>query len=256
MKVTRIRHAWPEQKGFFLERPRGAGEYILLHFWQPMHLLCGGEMLITKPDACIIFSPDTPQKFYNDTHDMVHDWIHITGDAAEALDSYGLRPDRIYYPENCGFITEIVREMETEFFACNLYYERLLDTKLHELFAKISRHVVQKCTGVLVDPAVAESLKALRQSLFSSLEEEISVPQMARRVGLSESRFYVLYKSLFGIAPMHDIIYARIERAKNLLSARTYSVSEVAKLAGYTNEYHFIRQFKKVAGVTPGQYMR
>lgn len=117
MKVTQIRHAWPEQKGFFLERPRGAGEYILLHFWQPMHLLCGGEMLITKPDACVIFSPDTPQKFYNDTHDMVHDWIHITGDAAEALDSYGLRPDRIYYPENCGFITEIVREMETEFFA-------------------------------------------------------------------------------------------------------------------------------------------
>lgn len=55
---------------------------------------------------------------------------------------------------------------------------------------------------------------------------------------------------------MRDIIYARIERAKNLLSARTYSVSEVAKLAGYTNEYHFIRQFKKVAGVTPGQYMQ
>lgn len=102
-------------EGVLLERPRGAGEYILLHFWQPMHLLCGGEMLMTKPDACIVFSPDTPQKFYNYTHDMVHDWIHITGDAAEALDSYGLKPDQIYYPENCGFITEIVREMETEF---------------------------------------------------------------------------------------------------------------------------------------------
>ena len=60
-------------EGVLLERPRGAGEYILLHFWQPMHLLCGGEMLVTKPDACVIFSPDTPQKFYNDTHDMVHD---------------------------------------------------------------------------------------------------------------------------------------------------------------------------------------
>ena len=125
-----------------------------------------------------------------------------------------------------------------------MYYERLLDTKLHELFAKISATLCRSAQGCWLTGGGGEPEGAAAVA-FSSLEEEISVPQMARRVGLSESRFCVLYKSLFGIAPMRDIIYARIERAKNLLSARTYSVSEVAKLAGYTNEYHFIRQFKR-----------
>ena len=254
MKVTRIRHAWPEKKGFSLERPDGAGEFILLHFWQPMSVLVGGTMTATKPNALIIYAPDTPQKFCNHKQDIVHDWVHIAGDVAEALARYGLRPDTVYYPANPSYITPIIREMETEFFARNAYYTDLLDLKLRELFARTARHLEQEYTEPAVDAAVAESLKTLRQETFAALDRPVRVAELARRVGLSESRFYVLYKALFGVPPATDLIYARIERAKNLLARSACSVGEAARQAGYTNEYHFIRQFKSVTGMTPGKY--
>lgn len=254
MEVTQIRHAWPEKKGFHLERPDGAGEYILLHFWQPMSLLVGDSMEVTEPNALIIYAPRTPQRFFNDTQDIVHDWIHITGDVAETLARYGLSPDTVYYPANPSYITPMIREMETEFFAKNAYYADLLDLKLRELFAQTARRLLKEYTEPAVDAATAESLKALRQEVFASLERPVRVAELARRVGLSESRFYVLYKALFGIPPAADLIYARIERAKNLLSQTACSVGEAARLTGYTNEYHFIRQFKRMTGMTPGKY--
>ena len=36
--ITRVRHAWPEKKGFILDRKNGVEEYIFLHFWQPVKI--------------------------------------------------------------------------------------------------------------------------------------------------------------------------------------------------------------------------
>ena len=53
-----------------------------------------------------------------------------------------------------------------------------------------------------------------------------------------------------GIVPA---VLFSIEKAKNLL-LRGESVAHTAELMGYANLFHFIRQFKQIAGVTPGQF--
>jgi YesN/AraC family two-component response regulator len=54
---------------------------------------------------------------------------------------------------------------------------------------------------------------------------------------------------------MNDVICARIDAAKVLLvSSPDTSVTELAEKLGYKNPYHFIRQFKKITGITPGAY--
>lgn len=47
----------------------------------------------------------------------------------------------------------------------------------------------------------------------------------------------------------------RIEKAKNMLM-QGMSVAETAEQLGYTNVYHFIRQFKQITGITPGKAAR
>ena len=79
---------------------------------------------------------------------------------------------------------------------------------------------------------------------------------MASRVNLSSSKFYEIYKDIFGVTPQKDLQDARIEHAKNLLIQSGCSVSEAASAVGYTNVYHFIRQFKKICNVTPGTYSK
>lgn len=257
MKITKIRHAWPENKGFFMERPNGGGdEYILLHFWDPMNILSDEGMVNAGAGAFIVYDEHTPQRFYNYESDIVHDWMHITGDMGALLKQYGLSANHIYYPSDSRFISDTVHEMEIEFFAQKVYGEELLDIKLRELIARTARDILQGDDRIRPDSRLKRSLSEIRREAFLSPESEITVADMAKKANLSESRFYVVYKSFFGVSPAKDLILARIQRAKFLLEQNEYSVSEVAKLAGYASEYHFIRQFKQATGVTPGKYGR
>ncbi len=46
----------------------------------------------------------------------------------------------------------------------------------------------------------------------------------------------------------------RIKKAKEYLSATSYSIVRISELVGYTNVQSFIRMFKKNTGSTPGAY--
>ena len=53
---------------------------------------------------------------------------------------------------------------------------------------------------------------------------------------------------------MDFITSLRISRAKQLL-AEGKSIKEVAALVGYSDVFYFMRIFKKVTGITPGQFV-
>ena len=52
------------------------------------------------------------------------------------------------------------------------------------------------------------------------------------------------------------MISGKIEKAKEILSETGCTVSQVAAMCGYDNEEHFMRQFKKVVGITPTKYRK
>ena len=51
------------------------------------------------------------------------------------------------------------------------------------------------------------------------------------------------------------ITYKRIQRSKELLGEGTMSINAVSEAVGFTYPYYFIRKFKELEGVTPGQYI-
>lgn len=251
MEITRIRHLWPEPAEFYLDRPTGAGEYIFLHFINAVEILYNGEIITTKPDSCIIYSPDEPEWFCSHIP-LVHNWMHLRGDVARELSRYGLSTNTIYCVGDGDFITDILRELETEYNSDKQFYDSLSDFKLHELFIKIARSTGSNSASG-INPEIVQHFHALRNEVFSALEKNWSVPEMAQKVFLSEPYFYSLYKRIYGITPTQDIILARIDKAKRLLQ-KDFKVSEVASMMGYTAEYHFINQFRKVEGISPGKY--
>lgn len=50
-------------------------------------------------------------------------------------------------------------------------------------------------------------------------------------------------------------INVRLDRAKDLL-LRGWPISEVAREAGFYDQSHFTRYFKRLVGVTPGSYAK
>lgn len=68
---------------------------------------------------------------------------------------------------------------------------------------------------------------------------------MAALAHMSTSQFYAIYQEEFNQTPKASLIEARMEYAKYLLRNNSLKISQIAKMIGYQNEYHFIRHFKK-----------
>lgn len=108
----------------------------------------------------------------------------------------------------------------------------------------------------MVDTEQRNDFIRARNEIHRNFSYDWTVKKMSELVNLSESRFYSLYKKVFGITPQHDLFMLRIQRAQNCLINTTYSVETIAAIVGYKNQYHFIRQFKQYTGFPPGQYRK
>jgi AraC family transcriptional regulator len=62
-------------------------------------------------------------------------------------------------------------------------------------------------------------------------------------------------KAATGLTPHQYVIARRVERARQLLQARTnLSLAEVALRAGFSDQSQFGYHFKRLVGVTPGRF--
>ena len=141
--ITRARHAWPEKAGFIIDRPKGLPEYTFLHFHNSVEILVQGEVVTTPPGAVIFYSEATPQWFHS-PGPLIHDWMHLQGEATALLLESGLEPDRLYFPGNSRFITPILRQIELEVLTKQPGGEALMELKLRELLILLARSCAQQ----------------------------------------------------------------------------------------------------------------
>ena len=106
------------------------------------------------------------------------------------------------------------------------------------------------------DPAAAAAIGALRERAFSSLAHPWTAEEMAAAVNLSPSRFFALYKTLWGTSPIADLIRARIDAARTRLAGTDVPVARIAEELGYANLTHFSRQFRAMTGISPAAFRR
>ncbi|MGQ0704394.1 MAG: AraC family transcriptional regulator [Gemmatimonadales bacterium] len=81
-------------------------------------------------------------------------------------------------------------------------------------------------------------------------------PRLDDLAALAEfSRFYLLrvFRAEAGLAPHQYLTQIRVERAKQLLAAG-WPISQVATAVGLSDQSHLNRRFKRLVGITPGQY--
>ena len=86
------------------------------------------------------------------------------------------------------------------------------------------------------------------------LDYEWNADNMAELANMSKTQFYHYYTYIFKQTPKAELIHARMEYSKFLLTNRALPISQIASLIGYSNESHYIRSFKKFYGISPKQY--
>lgn len=81
-----------------------------------------------------------------------------------------------------------------------------------------------------------------------------TVEELAHRLGVTRVYLTRLFRAETGLSPKKYIDKVRMDHAALLLKTTTQSIRELSERLGYDNPGHFIRNFKKIRGLTPGEY--
>lgn len=133
----------------------------------------------------------------------------------------------------------------------NLYADSMANALTVHLLSRYSN-----CSKVLKSSENKLSQSQLSQVIdyiYSNLDKNLTLAQLATILQLSEYHFARLFKQTTGKAPHQFQLQCRIERAQELLLQM--AIADVAQATGFSSQSHLNYHFKRQVGITPKQYL-
>lgn len=186
-------------------------------------------------------SPGVPIQGQDPLRQMKTSIVVFTTLVSRAAIEGGLSPE-IAYPLGDSYIQSAENsrdsgELNALTFA--MYHDFIY--RVHQLHANPSySHAVQKCCDFIE----------------LSLERKIRTADLAALVGYAEYYLTDKFKKETGQSISSYIRYAKVERAKVLLSTTDLSIREISERLAFSTVNYFIKSFRETAGYTPAQYRK
>lgn len=237
-------------------RQKGVSDYTLLLVKSPGYFYLNGVRTITAPQMAVLYPPHTMVRYGSDGMAYKDDWVHFETVGKETiLDEIRLPfQTPMYVPEMAplsGCLRLLVRKRRRG----GLYEAETEDALLRSLLYSLAA-LVREAPDRRREKRYFREMQELRVEIYNTPENRWDVPRMAGHLHLSESYFQHLYREFFGVSCFRDVIEARMERARFLLSTTDMTVGMLAEVCGYESELHFMRQFRQKTGMTPTEYRR
>lgn len=138
--------------------------------------------------------------------------------------------------------------------------ECLLDPQ-RELLDKQTR-VVEYLSGLMQmlagqpaqpQPEAPHTLRELANYLDRHCTDELSLDDLCARTGYSPGHLIRAFKQHFGMTPHAYLVNRRIQYGQRALKGGA-AIADAALSAGFADQAHFQRTFKKLVAATPNQY--
>ena len=140
-------------------------------------------------------------------------------------------------------------------------YQELLDQQSAADIQQAASDVQQPAVKEykLSEPEIIDPDEQMMTRLMAFIEkhisdEELRIEDMADAVGMGRTVFYEKIRQLVGVSPSDFLRQVRMQRAQQLLTKSSMTVSEVAYNIGFTDPKYFTKCFKKQTGLTPSEY--
>lgn len=99
------------------------------------------------------------------------------------------------------------------------------------------------------------NIRRVKESLEAKFRENVSLHELAQLAGTSAPYLSRVFSKEVGIPIQAYLSQIRVRRAQQMLMAGE-TLIEVAHAAGFADQSHFTRHFKRFVGVAPGAYSK
>jgi AraC-like DNA-binding protein len=249
-------------------RPEGRMDYLLLYLTCRMEFFfpCGElsdnvverdgicwRCVVAEPGDCILYAPGVPQ-YYRAIEGFSNSFVHFTCDVGE-MDNCQMPLNQIFHPSMADDIVELMRRIQVEYLSNQIDGANMLDLLIRQLLLTVER----SCRLVRRDEDQMEQyvlMQRFRVEMLQHCNREWPIERMCQETHLGRTQFYRTYQYFFHTTPKEDLLQARLDMARYLLTNRELLVSEVAEQCGFSNIYYFNRYFKRAIGCSPSDYRK
>lgn len=255
MELKNIGIDFPHKKGEFSQKIKNS-HYTLCCFSTPFVYLYEGKMLEGEAGDILLNTPNSivfhgPRE--NSNNGFVNDWLHIDGeDFSQLINKYPIPLNVSFNVGESYFLRKFFKKLMSEYISKNIGYNDIIDATVTDMIIKTHR-TYQKLNSV---DETFENIAIVKHSIIKNPSKNWTVNELTKLSGYSISRFCELYKKIYHISPMNDVINQRITLAKRLLESGQASVSYVAQTCGYNTINYFSKQFKEHTGYSPSDYTK
>ena len=193
--------------------------------------------------------------------DSLHIYLEPKLVVRVAAEAFGLDPDRLTIPSLDGLdlpqLRAAMRAVDAELNVGVAGGPLAAESLANVLAVQLIRHVLApRRLARGPDGALSRGrLRAVLEYIEENLEASPTLEQMAAVARLSPYHFARQFKASTGLPPHGYVIARRVERAKQFLQGGgNLSLADVAARAGFSDQSQFSHHFKRLVGITPGQF--
>ena len=157
----------------------------------------------------------------------------------------------LYIP-NASFLEPRLKALSENYYMEGKYKTRILSILLSEILFTIAEHIANK-----QDFSVGNNLsKQIIAYVQENYNKQINNQTISEEFHYSATYINRILKKQLGKTMHEFLLEYRLNMAKDTLKNSDLPISEVALTVGFIDIPHFIKSFKKAAGMTPSAYRK
>ena len=110
--------------------------------------------------------------------------------------------------------------------------------------------------SVTTSPAASHQCAAVRHYIDTHYKEPLTLDLLAEQAHVNKYYLAHAFKEEFGLSPINYMISRRIEESKYLLRETDMSMSQIARILGFSSASYFSQSFRRAEGTSPISYRK
>ena len=247
---------YPKAEHHHRIREKGVDQYVLIYCVDGSGFyVVDGKRQEVKKNQYFILPIGKPHEYgATEGHHWTIYWVHFRGKAAHVFAEGADTPHTINVTmqsrisERLNIFEEILITLH---FGNGIEDLRYASSLLAHFLASM-RYLGQfrRAKGETEKDIVEQAIHYMRENM----EQHITMDEVLRYVGYSQSHFSTVFKKKTGMSPLNYFNRLKVEHACHLLKTTDLKINMICYKVGIEDSLYFSRLFSKIMGMSPTKY--